>query len=55
VLNEEKRNRLAEVIARRQESLDGAGGSTPIVPLAIVPLADVPLAAAQASPAPAHL
>ena len=33
VLDEEKRNKLAEVIARRQRALDGAGGSAPAVPL----------------------
>ena len=32
VLNEEKSNRLAEVIARRQGALDGAGGSAPSSP-----------------------
>ena len=43
VLNEEKRNRLADVIARRQAALGGAGGSAPVVLLI----------AAQASPIPA--
>jgi len=45
VLNEEKRNRLAEVIARRQGALDGAGSSAP----------SSPFAAIQALPTPAPL
>jgi len=43
VLNEEKRNRLVELIARCQATLTGAGGSTPAGPLAV----------AQDSPSPA--
>jgi len=43
VLNEEKRNRLPEVIARRQAALAGAGGSAPVGPLTV----------AQDSPTPA--
>jgi len=36
VLNEEKRNRLAELIARCEATLTGAGGSAPIGPLIVV-------------------
>jgi len=36
VLNEEKRNRLVEVIVRRQVALVGAGGSAPAVHLPAV-------------------
>jgi len=43
VLNEEKRNRLAELIARCQATLTGAGGSAPAGPLTV----------AQDSPSPA--
>jgi len=46
VLNEEKRNRPAEVIARRQATLTGAGVSAPA---GLPPVA----APAQASPDPA--
>jgi len=31
VLNEEKRNKLAELIARRRAALTGAGGLAPLV------------------------
>jgi len=50
VLNEEKWNMLAEVIARSQGTLDGVGASA-----SSAPIAAVPLAAAQASPTPAPL
>jgi len=46
VLNEEKRNRLAELIARCQAALTGAGGSAPTGPPPIAALA-------QDSPGPA--
>jgi len=35
VLNEQERNRLADVIARRQATLGGASGSAPAVPLTV--------------------
>jgi len=35
VLNEEKRNRLVEVIAHDQTALDTAGGSASVVPLLV--------------------
>jgi len=50
VLNEEKRARLDDVLARRQGAMSGAGASTPSAPIVAVPLAIV-----QASPAPAPL
>ena len=50
VLNEEKRARLADAIARRQGALSGVGASAPSAPIVAVPLA-----AAQASPTPAPL
>jgi len=42
VLNEEKRRRLVDVIARRQVALEGAGGSAPAVPLAVVQASPIP-------------
>jgi len=45
VLNEEKRNRLVELIARRLAALTGAGGSTPTGPLTVA-------VSAQDSPSP---
>jgi len=45
VLNEEKRARLADVLARRQGALGGASGSAVVAPIVVVPLAT-----AQASP-----
>jgi len=45
VLNEEKRARLVDALARRQGALSGAGASTPSASILAVPLAT-----AQASP-----
>ena len=36
VLNKEKRNRLAELIAHRQAALTDAGGSAPAGPITVV-------------------
>ena len=47
VLNEEKKARLVEVIACRQTTLDGIGGSA-----FVAPLAAVPVVAVEASPTP---
>jgi len=49
VLNEEKRKRLAEMIAHCQGAVDGASGSNPSAPLLAVPLAAAP---ALPTPAP---
>jgi len=42
VLNEEKRNRLAGVIACRQAALGGVGGSALVVPLTAVQASQIP-------------
>jgi len=65
VLNEEKRARLVDALARRQEAMSGVGASTPSTPIAAVqaslapapsaPIVAVRLAAVRASPAPAPL
>jgi len=41
VLNEEKRAKLADALARRQGAMSGVGASAPSAPIAAVPLAAV--------------
>jgi len=64
VLNEEKRARLADALARRQGALGATGASAPSVPIfALVapsptlfaPIVAVPLVVVRASPATAPL
>jgi len=62
VLNEEKRARLADALARRQGALGGTGASDPSAPIdstqaaptptPYAPIATIPLATARASPTP---
>jgi len=61
VLNEEKRTRLADSLAHRQEALALAGASTPSAPISahaapspapFAPIVAVPLATVRASPTP---
>jgi len=64
VLNAEKRERLAEVLALRDVAVAGAGASTPTAPpipqtvhapAPSAPIAAIPLATVGASPTPAPL
>jgi len=50
VMNEEKRARLVDALARRQEATSGVEAST-----SSAPIAAIPLATAQASPLPTPL